>query len=66
MGFDPIPRKIRCQSARKKAQILKMTNFQPIFNRDTPNYLTMTKYITYFEYCLRAKQNNSRTMALPH
>jgi len=32
-----------------------LVQMSPIFNRDTPNYLTMTKYITYFAYCLRTK-----------
>jgi hypothetical protein len=50
--------------AKSITSVPKMVS-QPIFNRDTPNYLIMTEYITYFEYCLRAKQNNRRTMALP-
>ena len=52
--------------AKSITSVPKMVS-QPIFNRDIPNYLTMTKYITYVEYCLRAlraKQNNRRTMAL--
>ena len=46
--------------AKSIPSVRKMVS-QPICNRDTPNYLTMTKYTTHFPYCFRAKQRQHGT-----
>jgi len=57
----------RISSAKSMPGVWKMVS-QPIWDGDTPHYLTMIKYFTYFWFCLRAKQKleKRRTMALAH